>query len=60
MYSRIMRNKLKIAVVVVAVIAGIVLYKNHWEKHHKDDKKKSDDSELKPKAKAGGEKHRWN
>ena len=51
-----MRNKLKIAAVVVAVIAGIVLYKNHWEKNHKDDEKES-----KPKTKAkASSKDRWN
>ncbi len=62
MYSRIMRNKLKIAAVVVAVIAGIVLYKNHWEKHHKDSMKDDDsDGELKStKARAKSEKNRWN
>jgi hypothetical protein len=55
-----MKNKLKIAAIVVAVIAGIVLYKNHWEKNHKDDDRDDDDGELKPKAKARGEKSRWN
>jgi len=34
-----MKNKLKLAAIVIAVIAGAVLYKNHHDKHHKDNKK---------------------
>lgn len=55
-----MKNKLKIAAIVVAVIAGIVLYKNHWEKNHSKDERDDDDREIKSRAKGKGERNRWN
>jgi hypothetical protein len=35
-----MRNKLKIAAVVVALVVGIVLYKQHYDKNNTDEDKK--------------------
>ena len=52
-----MRNKLKIAAVVVAIIAGMVLYKSHFEK--KEQEKKDEDAKDKKRS-ARAEKHRWN
>jgi hypothetical protein len=41
---KVMRNKLKIVVIIVAVVAGIVLYKNQFDKkeREKQDKKAKD------------------
>jgi hypothetical protein len=54
-----MRNKLKIAAVVVAIIAGMVLYKSHFEKKESEKKDKDDEAKDKKRS-ARAEKHRWN
>ena len=36
-----MKNKLKIAAIVIALVAGMVLYKDHFEKKAKKESKKS-------------------
>ena len=50
-----MKNKFKVAVLVVAVVVGMVLYKEQFDRKEKV-KKDADDK----KASAKSERHRWN
>lgn len=41
-----MKNKLKIAAIVIALVAGMVLYKDHFEKKAKKDKAEKKPAEV--------------
>lgn len=50
-----MKNRLKVAALVVAVVVGMVLYKERFDR-----KEKEDEEEEKKSTKAKADKHRWN